>query len=69
MEHNKVKKFYETIKSRMLVAEVIERIRAGGKGRTAITDSEFSAIVNVTLLLKSIPVCWGAEGLAWETKY
>ena len=44
MEHNKVHKFYESIKSRMLVAEVIERIRAGGKGRTADTDSEFSAI-------------------------
>ena len=33
MEHKTVSKFYESIKSRMLVAEVIERIRAGGKGR------------------------------------
>ena len=63
MEHNKVHKFYESIKSRMLVAEVIERIRAGGKGRTADTDSELSAIDNVTLLLKNVPVLghitWG----------
>ena len=34
LEQTKVSKFYESIKSRMLVAEVIERIRAGGKGRT-----------------------------------
>ena len=33
LEQTKVSKFYESIKSRMLVAEVIERIRAGGKGR------------------------------------
>ena len=63
MEHNKVHKFYESIKSRMLVAEVIERIRAGGEGRTADTDSELSAIDNVTLLLKNVPVLghitWG----------
>ena len=38
------------------MAEVIERIRAGGKGRTADTDSELSAIDNVTLLLKNVPV-------------
>ena len=46
MEHKKVHKFYKTIKSRMLVAEVIERIKAGGKGRTADTASKFSAIAH-----------------------
>ena len=42
LEQTKVSKFYESIKSRMLVAEVIERIRAGGKGRTSTQYSELS---------------------------
>ena len=40
MEHNKVHKFYESIRSRMLVAEVIERIRAGGKGTNGGGEDE-----------------------------
>ena len=46
MEHKTVSKFYESIKSRMLVAEVIERIRAGGKGRRG--THSFSAVPHET---------------------
>ena len=43
LEQTKVSKFYESIKSRMLVAEVIERIRAGGKGRTSTRTQNYQS--------------------------
>lgn len=40
----RIEKFYESIKSRMLVAEVIAKIRSGGKRYHIYTNSEYSFI-------------------------